>query len=88
MRTSVPALTVAIMGRRRSDRWVPGSPFSLEKDARGLEVRELPKPLPVHGWFQLPDRLIRRSDAQAYRLTREAVWAEAGRGETKLAAWV
>lgn len=88
MRTSVPAPTVAFMGRRRSDRWVPGSPFSLEEDARGMEVRELPEPLPVHAWFQLPDRLVRRSDAQAYRLTRDAVWVEAGRGETKLAAWV
>jgi hypothetical protein len=76
------------MGRRRSDRWVPGSPFSLEEDARGTEVREVPEPLPVHAWFQLPDRLIRRSDARAYRLTRDAVWVEAGRGETKLAAWV
>ncbi|WP_326495986.1 hypothetical protein [Curtobacterium sp. 260] len=76
------------MGRRRSDRWVPDSPFSLEEDARAMEVRELPEPLPVHAWFQLPDRLIRRSDARAYRLTRDAVWVEAGRGETKLAAWV
>jgi hypothetical protein len=88
MRTSVPAPIVAVMGRRRSDRWVPGSPFSLEEDARGKEVRELSEPLPVHAWFQLPDRLLRRSDAQAYRLTRDAVWVEAGRGETKLAAWV
>lgn len=76
------------MGRRRSDRWVPGSPFSLEEDARGMEIRELPEPLPVHAWFQLPDRLIRRSDAQAYRLSRDAVWVEAGCGETKLAACV
>ena len=76
------------MGRRRSDRWLPGSPFSLKEDARGTEMRELPKSLPVHAWFQLPDRLIRRSDAHAYRLTRDAVWVEAGRGETKLAAWV
>ncbi len=53
-----------------------------------MEVRELPEPLPVHAWFQLPDRLIRRSDARAYRLTRDAVWVEAGCGETKLAAWV
>lgn len=88
MRTSVQTPTVTVMGRRRSDRWVPGSPFSLEEDARGAEVRELPEPLPVHAWFQLPDRLIRRSDAQAYRLTRDAVWVEAGCGETKLAAWV
>ncbi|MDN3477967.1 hypothetical protein [Curtobacterium sp. APC 4022] len=76
------------MGRRRSDRWVPGSPFSLEEDVRGSEVRELPEPLPVHEWFQLPDLLIRRSDAEAYRLTRDAVGVEAGCGETKLAAWV
>ncbi len=76
------------MGRRRSDRWVPDSPFSLREDARGTEVSELPEPLLVHAWFQLPDRLIRRSDAQADRLTRDAVWVEAGRGETKLAAWV
>lgn len=88
MRTSVRAPTVAVMGRRRSDRWLPGSPFSLEEDARGTEVRELPEPLPVHAWFQFPDRLIRRSDARAYSLTRDAVWVEAGRGETKLAAWV
>lgn len=53
-----------------------------------MEVRELPEPLPVHEWFQLPGRLISRSGAQAYRLTRDAVWVEAGRGETKLAAWV
>jgi hypothetical protein len=65
---------------------VLGSPFSLEEDARGTEVRELPEPMPVHAWFQLPNRLIRRSDAQAYRLTRDVVWVEAGRGETKLAA--
>jgi len=87
MRASVPAPAVAVTGRRRLDRPVPGSPFSLGEDARGVEVRELPEPLPVHAWFQLPDRLIRRSDAQAYRLTRDAVWVEAGRGETKLAAW-
>jgi len=86
MRTSVRASTVAVLGRRRSDRWVLGSPFSLEEDARGTEVRELPEPMPVHAWFQLPNRLIRRSDAQAYRLTRDVVWVEAGRGETKLAA--
>ena len=67
---------------------MPGSPFSLEEQARGAEVRELPEPLPVHAWFQLSDRLIRRSDSQAYRLTRDAVWVEASRGETKLAAWV
>lgn len=72
MRTSVRAPTVAVTGRRRSDRWLPGSPFVLEEDARGTEMRELPEPLPVHAWFQLPDRLIRRSDAQAYRLTRDA----------------
>jgi len=76
------------MGRRRSDRWVPAQPFSLEEAARGVEVLDLAEPLPVHAWFQLPDRLIRRNDAQAYRLTRDAVWVEAGRGETKLAAWV
>ena len=86
MRTSVRASTVAVLGRRRSDRWVLGSPFSLEEDARGTEVRELPEPMPVHAWFQLPNRLIRRSGAQAYRLTRDVVWVEAGRGETKLAA--
>lgn len=51
-----------------------------------MEVRELPEPLPVHAWLQLPDRLIRRSDAQAYRFTRDAIWVEVGRGETKLAA--
>ncbi len=28
--------TVAVMGRRRSDRWLPGSPLSLEEDARGM----------------------------------------------------
>jgi hypothetical protein len=83
MRTSVRASTVAVLGRRRSDRWVLGS---LEEDASGTEVRELPEPMPVHAWFQLPNRLIRRSDAQAYRLTRDVVWVEAGRGETKLAA--
>lgn len=88
MRTSVRASTVAVMGRRRSDRWGPGHPFSLEEGARGAEVLDLPEPLPVHARFQLPDRLIRRSDARAYRLTRDAVWVEAGRGETKLAAWV
>lgn len=88
MRTSVPAPTVTVMGSRRSHRWVPAKPFSLEEAARGVEVHDLTEPLPVHAWFQLPDRLIRRSDAQAYRLTRDAVWVEAGRGETKLAAWL
>ena len=44
--------------------------------------------MPVHAWFQLPDRLIRRDDAVARSMTRDAVWVEAGRGETKLTAWV
>ncbi|WP_123654327.1 MULTISPECIES: hypothetical protein [unclassified Curtobacterium] len=76
------------MGRRRSNRWVPPQPFSLEEEARGEDVRELEQPMPVYAWFQLPDRLIRRDDAVARSMTRDAVWVEAGRGETKLTAWV
>jgi len=76
------------MGRRRPARWVLAQPLSLEEAPRGVEGRDLAEPQPVHAWFQLPDCLIRRSEAQAYRLTRDAVWVEAGRGETKLAAWV
>jgi len=67
---------------------VPPEPFSLEEAARGAEVWEFSEPLPVYVWFQLPDRLIRRDDAVAWSVTRDAVWVEAGRGETKLAAWV
>lgn len=44
--------------------------------------------MPVYAWFQLPDRLIRRDDAVARSMTLDAVWAEAGRGETKPTAWV
>ncbi len=85
---SVPPHTIRVMGRRRSGRWVPPQPFSLEEDARGAEVRELERPMPVYAWFQLPDRLIRRDDAVATGMTRDALWVEAGRGESKLAAWV
>jgi hypothetical protein len=67
---------------------VPPQPFSLEEEARGEDVRELEQPMPVYAWFQLPDRLIRRDDAVARSMTRDAVWVEAGRGETKLTAWV
>ena len=67
---------------------VPPQPFSLEDAARGTDVRELAQPMPVHAWFHLPDRLIRRDDAVARSMTRDAVWVEAGCGETKLAAWV
>lgn len=59
---------------------------ALVSDARGSNVRELPEPLPVYAWFQLPDHLLRRSDTHAYRLSRDAVWGEAGRDDTKLAA--
>ncbi|MDR6170432.1 hypothetical protein [Curtobacterium sp. SORGH_AS_0776] len=76
------------MARRRSNRWVPPQPFSLEEAARGTETRELVQPMPVYAWFQLPDRLIRRDDAVARSMTLDAVWAEAGRGETKPTAWV
>ncbi|MDF2989636.1 MAG: hypothetical protein K0S37_150 [Microbacterium sp.] len=86
--SSVPVRTIRFMGRRRSNRWVPPQPFSLEEAARGTDVRELEEPMPVYVWFQLPDRLIRRDDAIARSMTRDAVWVEAGRGETKLAAWV
>lgn len=68
--------------------WVPPQPFSLEEAARGTDVRELEEPLPVYVWFQLPDRLIRRDDAVARSMARDAVCVEAGRGETKLEAWV
>ena len=87
-RASVLLRTIRFVGRRRSNRWVPPQPFSLEEAARGEDVRELGQPMPVYVWFQLPDRLIRRDDAIARSMTRDAVWVEAGRGETKLAAWV
>jgi hypothetical protein len=67
---------------------VPPQPFSLEEAARGEDVRELEQPMPVYAWFQLPDRLIRRDDAVARGMTRDAVWVEAGRGETNLTVWV
>lgn len=76
------------MGRRRSDRWTPDEPFSLDETARGTDVRDLAEPIPVHAWFQLPTRSVRRSDAHAYRMTRDAVYVEAGSGATLLAAWV
>lgn len=66
---------------------MPPQPFSLEEAARGSDVWELEHPMPVCVWFKLPDRLIRRDDAVARSMTRDAVWVEAGRGETKLAAW-
>jgi len=65
---------------------VPPRPFSLEQEERGAEVRELEQALPVYTWFQFPDRLIRRGDAIARSMTRDAVRVEAGRGESKLAA--
>ena len=67
---------------------VPPAPFSLEEASRGADVLDLDEPLEVHVWFQLPDRLMRRSDAQASRMTRDALWVEAGRGERKLVPWV
>lgn len=67
---------------------MPAKPFSLEEAARGLEVHDLAEPLPVHAWFKLPEMLIRRSDAKAYRLTRDAVWVGEGCIETELSAWL
>ncbi|WP_155896797.1 hypothetical protein [Curtobacterium sp. UNCCL17] len=67
---------------------MPPEPFSLEEAARGVDAGELAEPLPMFAWFQLSDRLIRRDDAVARSITRDAVWVQAGRGETKLAAWV
>lgn len=84
----VLARRIRFVGRRRPNRWVPPQPSSLEEAARGAGVRELEQPMPVYAWFQLPDRLIRRDDAVARSMTRDAVWVEAGRGETKLAAWL
>ena len=67
---------------------MPEEPFSLDENARGTDVRDLAEPIPVHAWFQLPTRLIRRSDAYAHRMTPDAVYVEAGTGSTQLSAWV
>lgn len=67
---------------------MPEEPFSLDEKARGDVVHDLPEPIPVHAWFQLPTRLVRRSDAYAHRMTRDAVYVEAGTGASQLSAWV
>lgn len=81
---SVLLHTVPLMGRRHAGRWARPRRSSLEEVARGTDAHELDEPMPMYVWFKLPDRLIRRDDAVARSMTRDAVWVEVGGGETKL----
>jgi len=75
------------MGKRRRDRWVPGEPFSVPREARGEAVKELEPPRPVRSRVQLPDRLI-RVEATALAMTPDAVLVEWGDRSARQSAWV